>query len=368
MCHDVTSIDTENKSLTVTDLSNGQVSTAEYDKLIMTTGSWPITPKIDGIELENILLAKNFYHSNDIIEKAKTAQNITVVGAGYIGVELVEAFKEQGKQVTLIDSEKRILSKYLDAEFTELAEEQLIENGVVFALSQTVQKFEGVDGKVTKVITDKGEYPSDLVILCVGFRPNTGLLKDKVKMLPNGAIIIDSYMRSSNPDIFAAGDSCAVYFNPTGTYEYIPLATNAIRMGTLAAKNLVTPTIQYMGTQSTSGIKIYDLNIAATGLTEECAKIKGLNVAVSDIEDSYRPEFMPTYEKAKLRVVYDIETRVILGSQICSTVDLTQMINTMSVVIQNKMTIDQLAFVDFFFQPHYNKPWSILNAAGLAAL
>jgi NADPH-dependent 2,4-dienoyl-CoA reductase/sulfur reductase-like enzyme len=187
-------------------------------------------------------------------------------------------------------------------------------------------------------------------------------------MLPNGAIIIDSYMRSSNPDIFAAGDSCAVYFNPTGTYEYIPLATNAIRMGTLAAKNLVTPTIQYMGTQSTSGIKIYDLNIAATGLTEECAKGKGLNVAISDIEDSYRPEFMPTYEKAKLRVVYDVETRVILGSQICSTVDLTQMINTMSVVIQNKMTIDQLAFVDFFFQPHYNKPWSILNAAGLAAL
>jgi NADPH-dependent 2,4-dienoyl-CoA reductase/sulfur reductase-like enzyme len=368
MCHDVTSIDTENKSLTVTDLSNGQVSTAEYDKLIMTTGSWPITPKIDGIELENILLAKNFYHSNDIIEKAKTAQNITVVGAGYIGVELVEAFREQGKQVTLIDSEKRILSKYLDADFTELAEEQLIENGIVFALNQTVQKFEGDDGKVTKVITDKGEYPSDLVILCVGFRPNTGLLKDKVNMLPNGAIIIDSYMRSSNPDIFAAGDSCAVYFNPTGTYEYIPLATNAIRMGTLAAKNLVTPTIQYMGTQSTSGIKIYDLNIAATGLTEECAKGKGLNVAISDIEDSYRPEFMPTYEKAKLRVVYDVETRVILGSQICSTVDLTQMINTMSVVIQNKMTIDQLAFVDFFFQPHYNKPWSILNAAGLAAL
>ncbi len=368
MSHDVTCIDTENKQLTVKNLTDGQVSTNDYDKLIMTTGSWPIVPKIEGIELENILLAKNFYHSNDIIEKAKTAQNITVVGAGYIGVELVEAFRIQGKQVTLIDAEKRILSKYLDTEFTVLAEDQLIQNGVTMALSQTVKKFAGEDGKVTAVITDKGEYKADLVILCVGFKPNTGLLKDKVDMLPNGAIIIDSYMRSSNADIFGAGDSCAVFFNPTGTYEYIPLATNAIRMGTLAAKNLVTPTLQYMGTQSSSGIKIYDLNIAATGLTEECATIKGLKVAVSDIQDSYRPEFMPSYDKALLRVVYDVDSRVILGSQICSTVDLTQMINTMSVVIQNKMTIDQLAFVDFFFQPHYNKPWSILNAAGLATL
>jgi NADPH-dependent 2,4-dienoyl-CoA reductase/sulfur reductase-like enzyme len=206
------------------------------------------------------------------------------------------------------------------------------------------------------------------VILCVGFRPNTGLLKDKVDMLPNGAITADAYMRSSNPDIFAAGDSCAVMFNPTGTYEYIPLATNAIRMGTLAAKNLVTPTVQYMGTQSTSGIKIYDLNIAATGLTAECAGIKGLKVSVSDIQDSYRPEFMPSYEKVDLRVVFDTDSRIIVGAQLCSTIDLTQMINTMSVVIQNKMTIDQLAFIDFFFQPHYNKPWSILNAAGLAVI
>ncbi|MCZ4150825.1 NADH oxidase, partial [Escherichia coli] len=103
------------------------------------------------------------------------------------------------------------------------------------ALGQTVQKFEGENGKVTKVITSKGEIETDLVILCIGFRPNTGLLKGQVDMLPNGAIIVNKYMQTSHKDVFAAGDSCAIHYNPTGKAAYIPLATNAVRMGTLVA-------------------------------------------------------------------------------------------------------------------------------------
>ncbi len=367
MSHDVLSVNIDEKKLTVRNLEKNEDFEDTFDKLIITSGSWPIMPKIEGIDLENILLSKNFYHSNTIIEKAKDANNIVVVGAGYIGIELVEAFQMNGKNVTLIDTQDRILSKYLDKEFTDKAEEDLKEHSVKLALGETVTRFEGKEGNVSKVITDKGEYEADLVILCIGFKPNTYLFKDQIEMLSNGAIIVDEYMRTSKEDVYAAGDCCAVIYNPTGEHSYIPLATNAVRMGTLAARNLDKLTTKYMGTQGTSGIKIYEHNIASTGLTQSYGKELGLEVDTVTVQDNYRPEFMPTYDLAVLKVVYEKETRRILGAQIISKADLTQCINTLSVCIQNKMTIDELAFIDFFFQPHFNKPWNLLNLAGLNA-
>ncbi|WP_322906432.1 FAD-dependent oxidoreductase [Paenibacillus sp. SGZ-1009] len=368
MLHEVTAVDTTAKTLTARNLNTGEVLTDTFDKLIVTTGSWPIIPKFAGIELNNIVLSKNFNHSNTIIEKAKTARNIVVVGAGYIGVELVEAFQMNGKQVTLIDAEDRILSKYLDPEFTARTEQTLTEQGIKLALNEKVVRFTGENGNVSTVVTDRGEHTADMVILCIGFRPQTELLAGQVDMLPNGAIIVDNYMQTSQKDVYAAGDSCAIYYNPTGQHAYIPLATNAVRMGTLVARNLVQPTTEYMGTQGTSGIKIYEDNIAATGMTETAARMAGLDVETSTIEDHYRPEFMPTHEKVTLKVVYEKTSRRILGAQIMSHADLTQSINTISVFIQARMTVDQLAFVDFFFQPHYNKPWNYLNSVGLQAL
>ncbi|WP_025693267.1 FAD-dependent oxidoreductase [Paenibacillus zanthoxyli] len=368
MRHEVVSVDTKNKTLHARDLSTGKEFDDTYDKLIVTTGSWPIMPKLEGIELDNIVLSKNFQHSNTIIEKAQHAKHIAVVGAGYIGVELVEAFQLNGKKVTLIDAETRILSKYLDPEFTNPIEQSLKDHGIELALGEKVSSFKGENGKVTTIVTDKGEYKADLVILCIGFRPNTELLKGQVEMLGNGAIIVNEYMRTSAPDVFAAGDSCAIHYNPTGKKAYIPLATNAVRMGTLVARNLVSNTIPYMGTQGTSGIKIYEDNIAGTGLTETAAKNEGIDAEAVMITDNYRPEFMPTFEAVQLKVVFERCTRRILGAQIMSKADLTQSINTISVCIQNGMTVDQLAFIDFFFQPHYNKPWNFLNTVGLQAL
>lgn len=367
MKHEVLESNLDEKKIKVRNLDTNEEFEDTFDKLIITSGSWPIVPRIEGIDLENVLLSKNFYHSNTIIEKSKTAKNIVVVGAGYIGVELVEAFEMNGKNVTLIDAEERILSKYLDKEYTDIAEKAFMDKGVKLALGETVVKFEGESGKVSKVVTNKGEYETDLVVLCIGFRPNTELFKGQLDMLGNGAIVVDEYMRTSKEDVFAAGDSCSVIYNPTGKHAYIPLATNAVRMGTLVARNLVKPTTKYMGTQGTSGIKIYEYNIASTGLTENAAKSSGIEVKTVTVEDNYRPEFMPTYDAAKLKVVYEKDSKVILGAQIISKADLTQAMNTMSVCIQNKMTIDELAFVDFFFQPHYNKPWNLLNLAGLSA-
>ncbi|HCN57673.1 MAG TPA: NADH oxidase [Exiguobacterium sp.] len=366
--HDVLEIDSTNQTIVAKNLVTGETVYDTYDKLIMTTGSWPIIPMLPGIELNQIELCKNYHHAQTIIKKATDAERITVVGAGYIGAELVEAFEAYGKEVTFIDSADRILNKYLDRSFTDIIEQELTDRGIRLELNQTVQSFTGVDGNVTQVVTDKGTFETDLVILCVGFRPSTELLKGQIDMLPNGAIIVDDYMRTSNPNIFAAGDSCAVYYNPARTHAYIPLATNAVRMGTLVGKNLLAPTIRYQGTQGTSGLRLYDLNIASTGLTEDAAPFFGLEVASTTVQDAYRPEFMPTAENVQLKLVYETMTHRLVGAQIISKVDLTQAMNTLSVAIQNDMTLEELAFVDFFFQPHYNKPWNLLNQAALQGM
>lgn len=369
MKHDVLDINFDDKIIKVRNLVNNETFEDNYDKLVLTLGSWPIVPKFEGGDLENILLCKNYNHAKEIEARGCDAKNVVVIGAGYIGVELAEAFKMKNKNVTLIDAEERAMSKYLDKEFTDIAENEFKEHGINLVLGEKVKLFKGENGKVSHVVTENNEFKADLVILCIGFAPAAALVKGKLETLENGAIMIDEYMRTSKEDVFAAGDCCVVKFNPADDTRYIPLATNAVRMGTLIAHNIVEPKLKYMGTQGTSGIKIYKKCIAATGLTEEVAKsTTSFNIDSVSVTDNYRPEFMPTFEEALLKIVYDKDSRRILGGQIISNLDLTQFMNTLSVVIQNKMTIEELAMTDFFFQPHFNKPWSLLNIAALQAL
>ncbi|MEG0268096.1 MAG: FAD-dependent oxidoreductase [Carnobacterium sp.] len=369
MEHNVKEIDAVAKKVVVEDIKTGEVFEETYDKLVNTTGSWPIIPPIPGIDYKNILLCKNYNQANELIAKSKDAKKITIVGGGYIGIELVEAFAESGKDVTLIDGLDRILNKYLDKEFTDVLEADLQNRGIKLALNQSVNGFNANEaGEVVSVLTAKDEYETDLVIMCVGFRPNNDLLKGKVDMLPNGAIIVDDYMRTSNPDIYAAGDSCAVNYNPNGGHAYIPLATNAVRMGTLVGKNIIEPKVKYRGTQSTSGLYLFGFNIGSTGVTTSGAPHFDLEVRSVLVKDNYRPEFMPTTEEVLMQLVYEVGTTRIVGGQIMSKYDVTQSANTLSLAIQNKMTIEDLAYVDFFFQPHFDRPWNYLNILAQAAV
>lgn len=180
MEHDVTDVDTENKTVTAKDLKTGETETVSYDKLVMTTGSWPIIPPISGIDAKNVLLCKNYNQANEIIAQAKEAKRVVIVGGGYIGIELVEAFVESGKQVTLIDGLDRILNKYLDKPFTDILEKELTDRGVTLALGENVTEFiTDEEGKVKQVATPTDTFDTDMVILCVGFRPNTKLIRRK---------------------------------------------------------------------------------------------------------------------------------------------------------------------------------------------
>lgn len=366
MSHNVLDIDPDQKTVTVEDLTTHEKTTETYDKLVMTSGSWPIIPKVAGIDGDHVKLCKNWNHAQTLIEEAKTAKHITVIGAGYIGAELAEAYSTTGHDVTLIDAMDRVMPKYFDQEFTDIIEQDYRDNHVQLALGETVQSFTDTGDGVT-IKTDKGSYDTNLAILCIGFRPNTDLLKGKVDMAKNGAIITDDYMRSSNPDIFAAGDSAAVHYNPTHQNAYIPLATNAVRQGILVGKNLVKPTVKYMGTQSSSGLALYGRTIVSTGLTLAAAKQQGINADQVIVEDNYRPEFMPTTEPVLMSLVYDPESKRILGGSLMSKYDVSQSANTLSVCIQNENTIDDLAMVDMLFQPNFDRPFNYLNILAQAA-
>ena len=197
--------------------------------------------------------------------------------------------------------------------------------------------------------------------MCVGFRPNAELVKGKIDTLPNGAIKVNEYMQTSNPDIYAGGDNVAVHYNPNGEHAYIPLATNAVRMGTLIGKNIKEHKVKYRGTQGTSGLYLFGYNIGSTGVTVNSAPNFNLEVSSVIIKDYYRPEFMPTNEEILMKLVYEKDTKRIVGGQVMSKYDITQSANTLSLAVQNKMTIEDLAYVDFFFQPHFDRPLNYLN-------
>lgn len=367
--HEVTHVDTKNKTITVKDLMTDAVSTVAYDKLVATTGSWPVVPPIPGIEDERIVLSKNYTHAKALLDYANDpkVQRVVVVGGGYIGTELVEAFNVKGREVTLIDNQPTVLNRYFDAEFTQNVADLFESHGVTVATGQLVQSFENTPDAVI-VKTDQGDYPADLVIMSVGFRPNTQLFTGQLDMLPNGALIVNDYMQTSHPDVFAAGDSVAVHYNPTGDHDYIPLATNAVRQGTLIGYNLVEPTLKYMGTQATSGLKLYDLNMASSGLTEAHAKASGIDADSLTMTDNFRPEFMSSTEPVLMTITWERQTNRILGVQLQSKYDISQSANAASIAIQNRMTLADLAFVDMLFQPWFDRPFNYLNLLAQAAM
>lgn len=367
MQHNVTSIDPKTKTVKVTDLVTGEEKTDHYNKLVDTTGSWPVIPPIDGVNSKHVYLCKNYHHAKKLFAAASDAQRIVVIGGGYIGVELVEAYTRQNKDVTLIDGASRMLHKYFDKEYTDRIQKQFEDHGATLAFNQKVTAFKDREDGIT-VETDKGSFDADMAILCVGFRPNTDLLKGKVELDDNNAIVTNEYMQSSDPDIYAAGDSTSVHYNPTGKSAYIPLATNAIRQGTMVGVNIFGNKMRDMGTQSSSGLCLYGTTMASSGLTLENAKEAGIDADAVTIEDNYRPEFMPTTTKVLMTLVWDKRTRQIIGGQLMSKYDVAQSAGVLSLCIQDKHTIDYLAFVDMLFQPNFDRPFNYLNILAQAAV
>ncbi len=348
---------------------DGQSHQAPYDKLILASGSLPISPNIEGTDLLNVQYVKLYQNAKDVIDKLHdpTIKNVVVVGAGYIGVELAEAFKRNGRNVTLIDNTSTCLSSYYDREFTDLMSQNLESHGIKLAYEETVTAIKG-DEKVEKVVTDKQEYPADMVVLGIGFKPNNQLGKDTIELFKNGAYLVDEHQETSQPDVYAIGDCATVYDNSIQKTNYIALATNAVRSGIVAAHNACGTPLKSIGVQGSNGICIWNLKMVSTGITLEKAIKLGYDALATDYEDTQKPDFIQHDNyKVKIRIVYDKKTRIILGAQMCSEYDISMAIHMFSLAIQEQVTIDRLKLTDIFFLPHFNKPYNYFTMAALMA-
>ena len=375
----VLSVDYDKKEVIA--LVNGQEHLESYDKLIFATGSQPIIPPIKGVELvegnrefkatlENVQFVKLYQNSAEVIEKLKNNEGINrvaVVGAGYIGVELAEAFERLGKEVTLIDVADTCLAGYYDRELSDLMSKNLADHGITLAYGQTVQAVEG-EGKVERIVTDKETFDVDMVIMAVGFRPNTALGAGKIELFRNGAFLVDKKQETSVPGVYAVGDCATIYNNSLGKMSYIALASNAVRSGIVGAYNATGHELEGIGVQGSNGINIYDLKMVSTGLTLEKAKAAGYNAVETGFNDLQKPEFIKhDNHEVAIRIVFDKDTRVILGAQMASHEDISMGIHLFSLAIQEKVTIDKLALTDIFFLPHFNKPYNYITMAALTA-
>lgn len=365
---EVTGVDLQAKSLEIKSLADDSTRQDTFDKIVITTGSKALVPPIPGIDSEKIYMSKSWNDAKRLKERTADIKSAIVIGAGYIGAELAEQLSINDKDVTMIDAAERVLANNVSPKLSGIVAQKYEDHGVKLVMNEKVVGFEDTaDGIIVK--TDAGSYEAELAILGIGFRPNTDLVADQLDTMDNGAIKTNEYMQTSVEDVYAAGDSTAVFYNPTQAYDYIPLATNAVRQGMLVGRNIEKPTIAYQGTQASSAVELYETAIGTTGITSvEGATAKGIDADSISIEEDYRPDFMLSTTEVVASLVWEKGTRRIIGAEFLSAHDVTQAANVISLAIENKMTIDQLAMSDFFFQPNFSQPINYISSVAMAAV
>ncbi|MDN6730455.1 MAG: FAD-dependent oxidoreductase [Alkalibacterium sp.] len=359
MNSDVVGINSSDKTITVK-TADGETEES-YDKLFISPGAKPVELPIPGTDLENTFYVRGRDWAQKIKARMAHSKKAVVVGAGYIGIEVVEAFAKAGIEVTVIDALDRVLKTYLDKEFTDILEDEMREENITVRTDEMVKEIVGENGKVQKVITNKGEYNVDTVILSAGVRPNTKWLDGVVELNNDGTVVVDEYMQTSEKDIFAAGDATRIPFAPNHGDKLIALASNARRQAVVAAKNMVGKQMKMPEVAGTSGLSLLSYKFASTGVKDIDSNSVDAEVSSKYVEEKLRPKFMGDDETVKMKIHFEKDSKRIVGAQLMSTYDITPAINTLSVAITAGWTLDQLAFADFFFQPGFNRPWNFLN-------
>ncbi|MDK2818662.1 MAG: CoA-disulfide reductase [Spirochaetota bacterium] len=362
--HQAKKIDPINKIVIVSDSSTNTTKNISYDKLIISTGAHPLIPNIEGIELPGIYTLTKMKDGILLKEALRTAKKIIIIGGGFIGLEAAEAMIRQEKTVTILERSESISGRVFDSEMTNYLEESIQKDGVQLCLEETVTAFKGNE-KIQQVITNKSTYNADLVIIATGFIPTTKWCADiGLNMLPNGAIIIDEYCQTNLPDIYSGGDCATVKHAVSNQNSYIPLATNANKLGRLLGDILTDKKTKFQGTLGSSALRFLDFQIARTGISEHEAKSLGLNYATNFITDYDHTSYVPNQSKLHIKLIYDKETRVILGGQMCGAKGAVLRVDVLAVAILKKMTVDELGMMDLIYSPPFSRTWDILNIAG----
>lgn len=348
---------------------DGEEIEESYDKLILATGSKPIEPNVPGKDLDGIHFLKLFQEGQAVDEELNSdkIEKVAVIGAGYIGVEIAEAIQRRGKQVLLFDAMSTSLSNYYDEEFAQLMDKNLADNGIDLHFGELAEAYEGEEGRVKAIKTNKGHYDVDLVVNAIGFRPNNDLGQDHLELFANGAYLVDRHQQTSDPDVYAIGDCATVYSNALQDTAYIALASNAVRSGIVGGHNVAGTDLEHVGVQGSNGISIFGLNLVSTGYSIKACQRFGIDVDYVEHEDVQKSPYMSDNETVKIRIVFEKGTRRIVGAQIVSRYDMSATIHMFSLAIQQKVTIDTLKLTDIFFLPHFNQPYNYITMAALKA-
>lgn len=364
--HEVKRVDFENKKVIVKDLKGNEEFEDYYDKLMIATGASSIIPPIKNLDIENVHTLKSMEDGIRLKElfRDENNKNIAIIGAGFIGLEAVEAAKKYGKKVSVFQLGDRILQDVFDKEITDLLEEELRNHNVDLYLQESVTEIIG-DKKVKRVKTPNREVEADVVIIATGVRPNTEFLKNSnLEMLPNGAIIVDNYGKTSIEDVYSAGDCATITQIITGEKAYVPLATGANKLGRIVGENLAGADIEFQGSLSSSCIKVMNMEAGRTGITESKAKALNLNYKTVFINDMNATNYYPGQSKIYIKLIYDSESKVILGGQVAGYKDAVQRVNVIAACIYGKLTTKELGMLDLCYAPPFARTWDALNVAG----
>lgn len=357
----VTEVNPETQEVHAVHTITKQLFQVPYDRLLIATGSDPIMPDWEGIDLAGIHPLKTMTDTKKIIEDlTDDIKHVTIVGAGYIGLEMAESFKTRGLDVTLIQREEQ-LAEIFDPDMANYIQQEAESQGINVVLEETVERFSG-DDRVKEVITNKNNYSTDLVLIAIGVQSNTEFLKETgIHMLDNGALIVNPYMETSLPNIYAAGDCASHYHRIKKKPDHVPLGTTANKQGRIAGANMAGNPLTFSGMVGTSIIKFFDLTLGRTGLTEKEAEELNLSYEVLRSEARTHAGYYPGAETLQLKLVYDTKTNQLLGGQVIGKKGVDKRIDVLATALHAKMTVPDLLDLDLSYAPPYNGVWDPLQ-------
>lgn len=364
----VEAIDRSARKVRVRDLSTGGIYEETYDKLILAPGAAPLRPPIPGVDLPGIFVLRNLQDMDRIKERVdRGVQRAVMVGAGFIGLELVENLVKRGISTTVVELQDQVLPP-LDKEMTTPILEALSANGVTVLLEQSAESFaQNAAGLLVRLKSGQ-QLPAQLVILGVGVRPENKLAVDAgLEVGARGGIRVNEYLQTSDPSIYAVGDAIEVKDFISGVPTQVPLAGPANRQGRIAADNIFARAVKYRGTQGTAIVGVFDRTAAMTGASENVLRRAGRPYRKVYVHPAHHAGYYPGAEAMTLKILFDPERGKLLGAQAVGGAGVDKRIDVLAMAIQAGMTVFDLEQVELAYAPQYGSAKDPINMAGFVA-
>ncbi len=364
---EVIRIDREKQRVEIKNLASGEVYFESYDALVLSPGAEPVRPPISGIESPKVMTLRSMENMDHIIAALEHVSHATVVGGGYIGLEMAEALRQRKCGVTLVELAPQVMGP-ADPEMVSILHQELELHGVDLRLKTSVTAFSETD-KGLRVSLSSGEtVETGLVILAIGVKPETGLaVAAGLELGPRGGIRVDDHMRTCDANIYAVGDAVEVVDFMTGAPALVPLAGPANRQGRIAADNIFGRTARYKKTQGTAICKVFNLAIGMTGLSEKAAKRAGVKYEKVYVHGASHASYYPGAASLSMKMLFELETGKVLGAQAVGADGVDKRMDVLAVAIRAGLTVYDLEEMELSYAPPYGSAKDPVNYAGFVA-